>query len=806
MVNITPPLSQLFVVDLCSVYVPAIRLNMKANHLYPRWASSSRLRMRRIVSAAVVMLNITADCASAQTIVSTGSVWRYLADGSGQAATNWRGAAFDDSGWQTGPAPLGFGGDGHATVIASEAGPLTSYFRHRFSVSDWREFRTLTLRIRRDDGIVIYINNREMRRDNMPAGVVNYLTPAIRSVLGAEEHRFVQFGAAPSLLANGTNVLAVELHQTTGGQRDGSFDLELVGNLPLGPPSISFVSPEDGEVLQPGEITLSADAADVDGHITFAAFYVDDQLLGTDPLEPFSFPWNPLPGRYRLRAEAIDYSGRRGSSAAVHVQVGEIAEDRLVRGPYLQSGSPTSIVVRWRTDWFTQSGVFYGTNLFDFEDVALDEGRKTDHAIRITGLRPNTKYYYAISTENQILASGTDCGFVTSPTNSRPIRVWVIGDAGTGDQYQEMVRDAYYRYADGAPTDLWLMLGDNAYECGTDEQYQRGVFNIYSTLLRRAVVWPTIGNHDAGCFGNGDFPYLDIFTLPAQGEAGGTSSGTERYYSFDYGNIHFVCLDAQSSSRLTGGPMLTWLEQDLAGTDKDWIIAFWHQPPYSFGTHSSDAEHDLIEMREHAVPILEKHGADLVLCGHSHNYERSYLLNGHYGHSSTFSPDFVLDSGFGREGLDGPYQKPAGGLGANRGAVYAVCGCSGQGGYFTPRYHPAMRVSLTGFGSMVLDIDGLRLGASFLTEKGEIADYFTIRKGPPTDGVKPYLHIGRTGRQAHISWPTSLRPFRLEMADRLGDENTWTEVIWPRATAGRRHQVIVNLEGSNKVFRLKADK
>jgi hypothetical protein len=142
---------------------------------------------------------------------------------------------------------------------------------------------------------------------------------------------------------------------------------------------------------------------------------------------------------------------------------------------------------------------------------------------------------------------------------------------------------------------------------------------MYATQLRHTFLWPTLGNHDATTGGTpGPFSFHDIFTLPQHGEAGGLASGSETYYSFDYANIHFVCLDSMSVSRAPGGPMLTWLEQDLAATDKDWILAYWHHPPYSWGTHNSDQEFELIEMRERALPVLERYGVDLVLCGHSH--------------------------------------------------------------------------------------------------------------------------------------------------------------------------------------------
>jgi hypothetical protein len=318
------------------------------------------------------------------------------------------------------------------------------------------------------------------------------------------------------------------------------------------------------------------------------------------------------------------------------------------------------------------------------------------------------------------------------------------------------------------------------------------------------VVWPTLGNHDAGTQGEiGEFPYLDIFTLPANGEAGGVPSGTEKYYSFDYANIHFVCLDSQSSQRQPGSPMLTWLENDLATTTKNWIVAYWHHPPYSWGTHTSDGELELIEMREYVVPILEKYGVDLTLCGHSHNYERSYLINGHYGRSWELEPGMILDSGFGHDSVDHAYQKPAEGLGAGHGSVFAVCGCSGQGGPFQMSRHPAMRVAFTGFGSMVIDVDRDRLEAKFIRETGQIHDQFTIVKSANPGAVRPRIEITRAGTKARLTWPTSRVPFRLEEAESPGE--SWSEILDPTTTIGRWHHLQVDPNASNRVYRLRAN-
>jgi hypothetical protein len=143
------------------------------------------------------------------------------------------------------------------------------------------------------------------------------------------------------------------------------------------------------------------------------------------------------------------------------------------------------------------------------------------------------------------------------------MRVWVIGDAGTLTAGQFAVRDAYTAFAGGRPTDAWLMLGDNAYFFGTDVEYQLAVFNVYTNLLRNTVAWSTLGNHDTySVEASGQHAYFEIFTLPTAGEAGGVPSGTEHYYSFNYGRVHFVCLDSMESDRSAMGAMATWLTND----------------------------------------------------------------------------------------------------------------------------------------------------------------------------------------------------------------------------------------------------
>ncbi len=410
----------------------------------------------------------------------------------------------------------------------------------------------------------------------------------------------------------------------------------------------------------------------------------------------------------------------------------------VTRGPYLQQGSNSQIIVRWRTDVATNSRVRYGTTQVSPLPTIVDNATSTtEHIVKISGLAANTKYFYSVgSTTATLSGPDADTFFVTAPSPgvAKNTRVWVLGDSGTNNSSQKAVRDAYYAFTGARHTDLWLMLGDNAYSDGTDANYQSAVFgatNAYPAMLRKSVLWPTLGNHDGHSADSltQTGPYYDIFTLPANAEAGGLASGTEAYYSFDYGNIHFICLESyQVPGNATAfSTMKTWLSNDVNATTRDWVVVFWHHPPYSKGSHDSDTDSLMTKMRTDINPIIENGGVDLVLTGHSHAYERSFLLDGHYGTSGTLTAAMKLDAGSGRD--PSPYQKSTGTL-SHDGTVYVVAGSSGQtaGGLLN---HPAMFISLNNLGSLVLDINGSRLDATFLRETGAVADTFAIQKGTP---------------------------------------------------------------------------
>jgi hypothetical protein len=183
------------------------------------------------------------------------------------------------------------------------------------------------------------------------------------------------------------------------------------------------------------------------------------------------------------------------------------------------------------------------------------------------------------------------------------------------------------------------------------------------------------------------------------------------------------------------------------------------------GLSLSDAELQLVEMRQNALPILEAGGVDLVLTGHSHSYERSFLIDGHYGLSGTFTNAMKKNAGDGRETGNGAYIKGNTGIAAHDGAVYAVAGSSGQisGG---PLNHPAMFISLNSLGSMVLDVDGSRLDAKFLTSGGVVADAFTVIKAVALPAAPSALvATAINASQIHLAWvdnSTNENGFKIE--------------------------------------------
>jgi hypothetical protein len=252
-------------------------------------------------------------------LIKSSDQWRYWDRGS-NLGEKWTSSDYDDSKWKLGKASFGFGG-GRTTII--DAGPpgrhhITTYFRHAFEVDDPSFYRSLVLRIKRDDGAVVYLNGKEIHRVNLPRGEVGAGTLATRVVAGLEEEVFFPVKLDPRSLRRGKNVVAVEIHLHSPRSDDLTFDLELSANRadPDFPPDLAFAGLPDGALFQPGEIVpVKLDALDSDGKIKSVSLYVDGKLVGTEDEPPYTFKWPAgSKGSHRLRAEALDNDQKRSTS------------------------------------------------------------------------------------------------------------------------------------------------------------------------------------------------------------------------------------------------------------------------------------------------------------------------------------------------------------------------------------------------------------------------------------------------------------------------------------------------------------
>ncbi|HWB05187.1 MAG TPA: metallophosphoesterase family protein [Verrucomicrobiales bacterium] len=432
----------------------------------------------------------------------------------------------------------------------------------------------------------------------------------------------------------------------------------------------------------------------------------------------------------------------------------------ITRGPYPQAAAPTAMHLVWRIRKNTMPVVHYGTAVGSLTQRSpvgsivtrrlAAEGASTGGAralgsgppetrqyeATITGLKPDTKYFYAIyDGPNRLTPPEESYSFRTlpQPGTDRPLLMWVVGDSGTGNKVQAKVHNAMRTWLEKEKRDLdmFIHVGDMAYGKGMDSEFQAYFFKPYETTLRNTICWPAIGNHEGGSSKSSTTigPYYDSYVMPTKGESGGVASGTESYYSFDVGRVHFVALNSFDAPRAVDGVMAQWLKADLEKTKADWIIAFFHHPPYTKGSHDSDdkkKDKELVEMRENFMPILEGAGVDLVLAGHSHIYERSMLIDGAYA-TPTVAKDVVLDDGDGNPAGDGPYKKSAGSQ-PHQGSVSIVAGHGGTTLRRMKTVSPVMRTTLLEFGSVILDLKGDTLTGRMLNSDGIVRDTFQIVK------------------------------------------------------------------------------
>jgi len=395
---------------------------------------------------------------------------------------------------------------------------------------------------------------------------------------------------------------------------------------------------------------------------------------------------------------------------------------QIIVTPYLQPGNVSTLAreqktLIWQTD--SVSGKFsveYSliappaskSSAAKVSFVSLNLNKKTTLLYRstLTGLKFDSEYAYKVLLNGNQIASGS----FNTRTKKSQTRFAVFGDCGAGTMQQAKIAYQVYQQK----PQFVLVTGDNVYRSGLEKEYRSNFFPYYSAptadslkgapLMQSIPFYMLLGNHDV--FGaNLDktpdglayYYYNDLplngpkveYTVETEGKpelvkafksANGSRFPKMANFSFDYGNVHIVCIDANPHANQLEPAMVQWLTNDLSNSKADWKIVSYHHP----GFNSSKAHYNYQQMRL-LSPLLEQLNVDLVLTGHVHNYQRTVPLKFAPKLDSAGTHYVIADDGRvdGKFTLDESYDginntKP-------KGIIYIVTGAGGA-----PLYDPSL--------------------------------------------------------------------------------------------------------------------
>ena len=211
------------------------------------------------------------------------------------------------------------------------------------------------------------------------------------------------------------------------------------------------------------------------------------------------------------------------------------------------------------------------------------------------------------SVENDRLKSAIASNITQKPATAKTpiLRFISVADTGTGDRGQYSVAKAMARYHRQNPFDLAILAGDNIYNDGEIEKINAVFERPYQPLLQQGVKFHAcLGNHDIRT-ANGN-PQVSYANFNMKG----------RFYTFSREQVQFFVLDTNHNADWK--TQLPWLEQELSRSDAKWKVVFGHHPIYSSGSYGTNQA-----FIKSLTPLFQKHGVQLYINGHDHNYERT---------------------------------------------------------------------------------------------------------------------------------------------------------------------------------------
>lgn len=605
----------------------------------------------------------------AQTIVPYQSNWKYLQDGVVQSRNTWATAGFNDAGWPSGNAPFGFGSNsGYSYNTTLQRGPNNTtpnhpvfYFRKSFQVSNTSAYAGLRLRATLDDGIVIYIGGVEVARKNMTPSQGGYAgTPVGTPLLTIDTVLSV------NRIQNGTNVIAVELHQTGQTSSDIYFDLQLEGQ-PAAPP-----------------VALSR--------------YPYLQLASHNRMTVFWYT--------NVKSNAVvRYS--TNPDLEIYQEVRSSVNDTL-HSITLKNLAPD-------TQYYYSVGYYSG---YDYQQLqynpslnyfrTLHNLADTTKSVRFwllgdsgAGLTINPRPY---KVRDAYLA------YLASKSNPKVDGMLFLGDNSNMFPYEglqpalDLTLFKFYN----APADKqllsripsWTVIGNHDYD--PDLAYKNK--NGKTIKLKKGYQNQTAASFSA-------------FAYPDSAQIGGEPTYNKKgYYSFNQGNVHFVVLnpplvesqnvsenweresttsgyydlfsknsiamDDSTNSPIDSLPQVKWLVKDLTKNKQKWTVVTFHLPPFTTIGHFLN-ENDLKRVQEKLLPLLEKpeYHVDALVVSHSHAYERAGMIRKKGTQARTV--DYMQTGGLVGNGNLGRYPntRPYVKINSETAYTYILSGSAGRGWY-----------------------------------------------------------------------------------------------------------------------------
>jgi hypothetical protein len=373
------------------------------------------------------------------------------------------------------------------------------------------------------------------------------------------------------------------------------------------------------------------------------------------------------------------------------------------RFPYIQNVRNDRASILWATFEpgfgvvrYTRDGVNYDyaaatRRLYSRTETGL-LANYYHYQAELRGLTPNTEFSYNVMVDGQDIGSAGETKFRTA--GAGPFKFLVLGDSGWGDPLSDAQALIAQRIS-AEKAALVIHTGDLVYPQGSFEYYQRNYFNYYAPTMCSTPFFPSPGNHDYDV--PNAAPYLAIHSVPTEGVP---AADAGRYYSFDWGNVHFVSIDAhQALNRAVtaNGPMLRWLENDLRTTRQFWRVVYFHYPPFATGNNVNDRESTWA--RTYMVPLFDTYGVQLVFSGHEHSYQRSMPMR---------------KSGF-----------VAAGVGTN----YFTSGGGGAILYPVPTL-PIVAFARSAYHYLRIEVQGTRIGIRSIRHDGAELDNYSIAPTP----------------------------------------------------------------------------